>query len=232
MITGHVVLIEPPEGAGCWERLVNVCVGSAAAQGLHVVVHRVLVPERIGAAAANSKKLRVWQKIVEEATGPVILMDGDLLVRGKLQEGFEAFPEDCPVAVCERYGVNVPPINGGVVFVRPGKAAKKFFKQWAEVDKLFLRRPKVRKPWRQVYAGQNQAALGFMLEAEGWTVARVPCAVWNECEPWDFYESARVIHFKGRLRRALLGTGEAGNKQERCCVKVFERWERLLQTNT
>jgi hypothetical protein len=99
------------------------------------------------------------------------------------------------------------PLNGGVVFLRVSPQSRSFIEEWWKLNLLFLGNAALHGPWRDKYAGMNQAALGCLLETgHSCEVARLPCREWNACSP-ELYTPAvsRVLHVKSSLRRATFG---------------------------
>lgn len=153
---------------------------------------------------ANTIKLDVWNDFIQDADEDIILMDCDLLLMKDISEGFEDVEN---VGITTRdYGKGFP-FNGGVVFVRNTKRSKRFFKEWLKINNWMYDTPEVHKRYKNIYAGMNQSALGYML-GQGWHVDKLPMSKYNLCEDWSNWQDASVIHIKGKLRKNLKSNGE------------------------
>ncbi len=83
--------------------------------------------------------------------------------------------------------------------------------EWQAENTRLFRDPQARTRWSARYAGQNQAALGCLLErgvpqALGVRLAQLPCAEWNcEDSSWPRFNPrvTRILHVKSQLHREL-----------------------------
>lgn len=163
-----------------------------------------------GADAANHRKLAEWAAAATRAPegARLLLVDADTFVAGPLDDLWD---RDFDLAYTVRTASRFP-LNGGVVALRVGQGTRAFLAGWLEQDRLFLRDSAARRPWRARYGGQNQAALGAVLEGGlagslGLRVAELPCRVWN-CEDtsWArFGPETRIVHVKSALRMTAFG---------------------------
>lgn len=159
--------------------------------------------------STNSDKLYQWAAVVEAAAEGdcIALLDGDMMVVGDIDPVW-SIPFD--YAITDQRPIRMP-FNGGAVYVRVNDRSRAFIRRWAEVNQEMYLNSILHQKWRHKYGGMNQAALGYMLEAEHWTPTRLPCAQWNNCDvphwgQWRALDS-RVIHIKSGLRRAVFAPG-------------------------
>lgn len=155
---------------------------------------------------SNTHKLRHWVRVMETATETVCFADCDMLALRSIEDAEEL---DFDLAYTKRTSARIPN-NGGVVFVRPTEAGRACMARWLELNEAMFINHTLHEFWRRKFAGMNQAAFGCLLSHHR-TKAKmlpIPCAQWNACnEDWRFVpaNSARLVHLKGDLRRALLG---------------------------
>lgn len=165
------------------------------------------VDKRTTSHHANSHKLDIWAQYLDNATEGerIVFMDCDMMV---LKDFADAFDNDFDVCYTKR--TEGLPLNGGVVFIRNNAKSRAFIRRWSEVDKQMLADKDFHGQWHPIYAGINQAALGYLLETgnhEPCKITHLPCAIYNACdEDWMKLDpDCRVVHFKSELRRAVLG---------------------------
>lgn len=157
---------------------------------------------------ANFNKLAHWRKIVHQADCPLVLVDADCLVLGQVDCAFEK--EDRDIILTSRGNKWV---NAGVVFVRPGEVAQRFFDEWVwEDEQVLYRGRKERKPDTPYHiVGQNQISLWNIYRDWEQHIGWVDCETYNSCEDryWRNHQLAKVIHVKSALRvelkKALIG---------------------------
>ena len=159
--------------------------------------------------AANTVKLTKWSEYIQSATGPVIVADCDMMLLQDISDGFKYIQD---IGYTVRTGVRPKiPVNGGLLFVNPTKGARKFFQIWDNVNQAMFRDRAFHQPWREKYAGMNQAGFGYLLEhpVKGVHLQPLPCAVYNACsEDWSTVDSkTKLVHCKSELRLAVLGRG-------------------------
>lgn len=151
----------------------------------------------------NRSKMEAWGRIADDLDEQTILMDCDTLVRSDLSSAFDSVEH---VGLTKRTECRWP-VNGGVVFLQPTDEARRFLRIWNKLDRKLYEDKALHHYWRERFGGMNQAALGLMLT--NFDVAEpdyFACSEWNACdEDWaTLGESARVIHYKGELRKAAL----------------------------
>ncbi len=99
--------------------------------------------------------------------------------------------------------------NGGLIFVKPTPASRRFFKMFRETNERMYWDPLFHQRWRDKTAGMNQAAFWYLVckVDHGAKLATLDCREWNACdEDWpDVDDETRMLHVKGRLRWAVLG---------------------------
>jgi hypothetical protein len=169
-----------------------------------------LVSRASQAAMDNSWKLEHWARAVEEAPdgAGVLLLDADTFVTAPLDP---LWGIDFDFAYTVRDS-DLFPLNGGVVAVRANERSRAFMRVWQRRDREMLRDLDLREPWRRRYGGQNQAALGSLLEGPEVArldVARLPCWEWN-CEDlsWRrFGPGTRIVHVHSALRATVFHFG-------------------------
>jgi hypothetical protein len=155
----------------------------------------------------NTAKMVAWDAAIQAAAdGELIgLLDCDTLVLADLSP---IAALDFDVTYTVRPATSRFPFNSGVVFARVSAAVRDFFRRWRELNVAMLGDKSMHAPWRQQFGGINQAALGSMISgAPGVRLLPLPCRVWNcEDQTWRSFaaEETRILHVKGRLRRACL----------------------------
>lgn len=162
-------------------------------------------PGKTRGEASNTHKLRAWVKAIDHAAETVCFADCDMLALRSIED-VEALDFDLAYTVRTK---GWPPMNGGVVFVRPTDMGRALVKRWNQINTQMYRDDVLHNFWKRKYAGMNQAAFGCLLANHG-TRARIitlPCAEWNACnEDWATINgSTRLMHIKGELRRMVLG---------------------------
>ena len=200
---------------GQWTRLARVLASSAAQQCPSWAIHvqRVAPPtqaSRLGLPrdAANTLKLTVWARIVDQAADGdrLLLIDADTMILRPLDAAWE---EDFDLAYTVKAGARFP-FNAGVTFVRVSAPVRAFLQSWEAENLRMLRDPSRHYPWRRIYGGINQASLGCLLaSAHGLKIAQLPCLEWN-CEDasWGAFDPARtrIVHVKSLLRQTVFGS--------------------------
>ena len=173
-------------------------------------------PGKRTAFTSNWHKLRAWEKAVRDASEPVILADCDMLCLRSIGEAFDIGEgavggwEHWDIAYTQTSNPRLP-LNGGLLFVRPTDASKRFFHRWREIDRQMYINPALHDPWRVKTAGMNQASFWYLHERElaalGARVIALPCREWNACQDdWAHIgPECRMLHVKGTLRWAVLG---------------------------
>jgi hypothetical protein len=153
--------------------------------------------------ADNRQKMEAWARTAIDE--PTIFMDCDTMLLGDLSKAFEY---DFDIGITARTSGD-PPYNGGVVFARPTAAARQFMMIWNRWDYELYGNREAYQKYIDKYYGQNQAALGYILEqgiVEHVTFKSFPCSVWNACkEDWPkLRKNVKVLHIKSRLRSYAL----------------------------
>jgi len=156
--------------------------------------------------ASNTAKLAKWLEAMYEIEDEhLIFIDCDMMV---LKEIKDIFNQDFDIA-CTKRSNSPYKYNGGVVFAKNNERSKAFMKLWLDINNKMLNDFKFHSPWRDKYAGMNQAAFGYIMEKCKYDakLIEVPCSIWNLCnEDWVRYnDSTRIVHIKGQLRKGCLG---------------------------
>jgi len=164
---------------------------------------------------ANTLKLEMQEdKLKELGEGNVALMDCDMMFMGDISDVFE---QDFDVGYIARPDPRIP-INGGVIFVKINERSLDFFKQYREANDRMYKDKMFHNVYKSKYHGMNQAAFGYMLEnyKGGAKVVAFPSEIYDACEDtWSTaMEKAKVIHFKGRLRRLTFDGDDGHSKPE------------------
>ena len=148
----------------------------------------------------NTRKLHKWVEIVENAKDDIVLMDCDTVL---LKEVSHVFDMDFDIAYTKRTQGSRFPLNGGVVFVRPNKKTKDFFRRWLDVNNRMMEDSHFHKPYYKKYAGINQASFGYLLENGcDLKIIDVPCSKYNACDAvdWENLEYTHILHVKSDLQ--------------------------------
>ncbi len=184
----------------------------------------------------NTDKLEVWNDHIQNATQDTVLIDCDMLI---MQDFSEVWQHDFDVAITKRSEKksklrqfpNGIPYNGGVVFVRNTDSAKRFIQAWTDCNRYLFENTRAHSGYLKKYAGMNQAALGYLLEARnGYDICKVidvPCAKYNACAP-DFWENgnAKIVHIKGDLRKEVFSRQP---KKDAPTYKYVSIWKDIEQ---
>lgn len=175
----------------------------------------------------NTQKFEHWmERLVELPDGTrVLLIDGDTMIVRPLDPVWDL---DFDLAYTIRQGTRLP-LNAGVVFLRASNRTRAFIRKWWEMNVEFYENEPKHRPWRQKYAGINQASFGYMLEEvdHGCRLLTLPCAEWNLCQ-WDLYDPAvtRIVHVKSSLRRATFNSHPAPRFRQPT-QSLISMWKRL-----
>lgn len=210
-MTIYTVIADEPGGR--YSRLANVFTRSIRANMPDIDVRTVPRPRPKKAAAPYKPnvygfltKLETWSQIVHEAREPVILADCDMLMVNPIEQ----WPTKHEIAFTER---NTPTakVNTGIVFVQPNHRTRQFFRVWLSVYQEMLEDFDFYMEYAPVWAGGDQAALGYIFEeqiAGSAQIDRLGCARWNLTQSeWDDFTPGRsqFVHIKSDLRKLCLG---------------------------
>lgn len=155
----------------------------------------------------NAAKLRMWVKLLNECDdGRIVLIDSDVMVLHDISEVFE---KHFDVGCTKRTRNHRIKYNGGVFFVKKNKRSLDFFNKFVEIDDRMFQDRGFHTPWREKYAGMNQAAFGWMLENydNPVKIKEFPCSVYNALSgDWKLFhpEATKIVHLKGPLRKVVL----------------------------
>ena len=193
-----------------WDRLLDGFKRSSENTNAQVVVHEL--PEHKSRKrvelAANHYKLKYWAEIVRKAKVPTVLCDADICFLDDIECGFT----DKAITLTAR---TKRWCNAGVVFVRPGEEASRFFDRWREMDQWIHEGEtdvkgnplRLKKAWQETgVKGHNQTALALIKDEFefGW----VDGAVYNASLREEWMGVPKVVHVKDSMRRDLLYTKE------------------------
>ena len=181
--------------------------------------------------ADNHYKLAEWERVVREAPDGerLLLVDADTFVTGALDSLWDL---DFSVAYTYRRSVERFPLNGGVVAVRVGAEARRFFAAWLAKDEALFYDEAAHEPLRRKYGGMNQSSLGALLDAGEFALLPIPCEVWN-CEDtsWSVFdpERTKLVHVKSALRLAVFDI--AINDAVRRLAKLWKKYAKDAATH-
>jgi hypothetical protein len=155
---------------------------------------------------SNTVKLKLWLEELKNTEDDVVFLDCDMLV---LKDISSAFNSEFDIGYTKRTKAAMP-YNGGVVFIKNNKKAIEFIELWDRINDKMYNDYNFHAPWRDKYAGMNQAAFGYIMEKEKFDakLKQFPCAEWNACvEDWPSINgTTKIIHVKGGLRRAIFNS--------------------------
>lgn len=195
----HTVLF----GEGRYRQMADALKRSVERNSPHkLIVHDIRPKRRSGRhkLVINTVKIEKWNEVVQQAEDNIVLLDCDTVL---LKDVSHVFEKDFDLAYTKRTeGVRFP-LNGGVVFVKPTKESKEFFKEWLDVNNRMMREPHFHRPWHVKYAGINQASFGYLLENDPTIdIIDLPCAKYNACDTvdWRDLEDPYILHIKSDLQ--------------------------------
>lgn len=153
--------------------------------------------ERFG----QKPKHKMWAKEAKKG-GNVVLMDTDTII---LKDLGEVFSHDFDIGITVRGGKSW--FNGGVVFVKPTKAAYDILDLWANQIHS-ENQARYKKETGHVGTAQPVFAWLYTHGKFKGKIKKFPCSTYNCVQPWGNYKNASVIHVKSKLRQSLfLGKG-------------------------
>jgi len=197
---------------------------------------------------SNTLKLKLWCDYLEKATEPVVFADCDMLCLRDPAEVFRLKTNDTKVLFAEDIEANFfdigyterhndynrrLPINGGIIFANPTEATKQFFRRWYEVNCLMLANKNIHRSFHEKYGGINQAAFGYMLEAEpkehNAVLKAFPTRIYNavDCDWHLINDKTMFVHYKSALRRAVLH-GSSGHTRMQRAIDLWHYYEKMI----
>lgn len=204
--------------SGTWTRLLNVFRESVRLHmpGVELVEKIIKAPKQVPGKSAcmtyNTVKLGIWNDYIQEATEDTLLIDCDMLC---LQPAQHIFQEKFDMAITFTGSRAGPPLNAGVVFVKPTARARQIMSTWVNVNAKMYDDPGLHQRYAPKYLGMNQAAMGCMIEnrmiediLQLWTLD------WNAIgTDWGRITGRTVfVHIKSELRNAIImNTEPAGH---------------------
>ncbi len=141
-------------------------------------------------------KHKIWAREAKRG-GNVVLMDTDVVV---LKDIGEVFDHDFDIGITVRGGKSW--FNGGVVFVKPTKAAYNILDMWAaEIHS----ENQAKYKWETGHSGTAQPVFAWLYKHGRFKgrIKEFPCSIYNCVQPWQNYKNASVIHVKSKLRKSL-----------------------------
>lgn len=226
------------DGGDDYKRLLNVFVYSAKKNMPHykLEVVRTAPPARneirTEGLINNTAKLAIWIDAMERTDEDFIFMDCDMLIKKDMSSAWN-HKFDIAYTMLKQAKIN---INGGVMFVRNNDRSRFFMRKMKEVNDQMYMIPEMHWPYRQKYAGMNQAAFGYMLEhpdeGGGCILTPLPCHIYNCCNSeWNNYnDDTLCIHYKSGLRRAALGQADSRvTSQMKPLADLWKRYEREMK---
>jgi hypothetical protein len=181
------------------------------------------IPGHTRATSNWVQKWLAWKEIVDhQQEADFVLMDADMLVLRPLDAAFDAAPFD----VCATEQPTNCPISTGVVFVRPGEAARRFFSAvWDEVQRLLIHKGDLIRENR-THGGIDQSAYYAVHHRGGdWKTALLPSDIYNLTK-FEHYDpgSTRAVHYWGRLKD-LVNTKRSWRKSDPAIYRILaDKW--------
>jgi len=159
--------------------------------------------------AYNDFKLKMWRDVMEKTNENVIFADCDMMM---IQSAKHAFDVPFDVAATFRTVIKRIPMNGGIIMARPTEEARRFFREWYQINNKMLHNVSFHQKWRCRWAGMNQSAFGYIYERgkHGAKIHKYRTREWNsvDCD-WNFITDRTVfVHYKSKLRTLVLGNTE------------------------
>lgn len=173
---------------------------------------------------ANTQKMESWNDVIQAAPDGdrILLIDADTFFTNPIDDIWDRGFDLAYTNKDSRF-----PFNSGVIFVRVSPRTKRFFADWAEVNRNMLIDADRHLPWRAKFGGINQAAFGQMLETNhGLDMLTLPCQEWNcEDSAWADFDPAttRIVHVKSALRAAVFGN----YKRRPGVARLADLWKEL-----
>ncbi len=183
----------------------------------------VLRPERHAKDAPHrfEPKMQSWTEAVLKATGPLILLDADVIVRRDPSIIFDS-AHTWDVAHAPRPGDF--PFNTGVIFVRPSHAANAFFEYWLARTRFWGSSKATVKLSKELHGGTDQCSFAETLARYPSRIKELPYERWNLCQNYElFNRHTAILHLKGRTSREIL-TGRNLNKYPDVLKKEVKKY--------
>lgn len=178
----------------------------------------------------NVYKLRQWNDFVQGLTEPALLTDCDMMCIGDLSEIEKVtHKKDVYFTTRSRDYSNVR-CNAGVVYVKPTKEAKEFFKRWLKASEEFNPDDKYWFRMLQIYKGATQTALASIWDNNQAVIGELPCLIWNATVfEWEYVdpELTKLVHIKSNLRLYILENYSAekmGAKDREYLLPLQQQW--------
>jgi hypothetical protein len=173
----------------------------------------------------NTEKLRLWMEAAERwPRENLVLADCDMLAVGDVTHVFEDHGFDIGYTARSES----LPLNGGILFIRPTRAARRWLAALARINAAMRRDPAFHAPYRDRYHGMNQAAMGFLLEQPiaSVRVRAFPCRRYNAVglDDWRKMGPETVfVHVKSSLRKVVLGR-PVSRSESAACAEAAALW--------
>lgn len=240
-----------------WERMASVLLSTAQRHCPDWTIHvERITPIRVPDAnrhpplhVANTQKLERWWDVVQASQDgdQILLMDVDLIITRPLDPIWE-LPFDLAYGVRKFLHLT---LNAGMVALRISPQIRLFMERWVDANRYLIGMssytPKDKaiaqfehSSWRHKFGGMNQAALGKILHEHykpktdhGLQIRTLPCLEWNcEDSAWLQFDPnlTRIVHVKGRLRKALFRETARPAPEYATLVKLWRDEEQRAQT--
>ncbi len=165
------------------------------------ITNNITKPHHNTRRYANTLKLEWWVKCFDQDT---IFLDCDMICLRDVSDGFDHIDYAGLSYLVNRN----TPFNGGVFFVKYNERGKGLMKDLLDINQQMFDDPEFHRPWNKKYAGQNQAALGYLLEHTYPDIDFLP-PEFNLCYPYKNWEKARLVHIhNGKTRGGLFNKRE------------------------
>lgn len=212
--------------AKTWTRLLNVFRESVRLHMPEVeLVEKIIkAPRQVAGKSAcmtyNTVKLGIWNDYIQEATEDTILIDCDMLC---LRSAQHIFREKFDLALTFTGSGKGPPLNAGVVFVKPTARARQIMNTWVNVNSNMYDNNSLHQRYARKYLGMNQSALGCMIENRMIEDVKIlKTREWNAVgTDWGKITDKTVfVHIKSELRNAIMMNAEPVGHLK----KIMQQW--------
>jgi len=191
------------DGTPLFEQLAKACINSIESNCKDFdIKHIKIIPNenKYRQQSANGLKLKAW---TENIKGNTVFLDADTIVNQDISSIFDLEFDLCYTSRPKTHNI---PFNSGIVFVK--ESGWPIVKRWESINNQMTFDRAFHSKWCLKYFGYNQAAFGCLLDSYDYPgIIHVPTKIWNCCDPVDWVRNiynAKIIHYKGELRRDLV----------------------------
>lgn len=155
---------------------------------------------------SNHEKLKLWCDIMQVTRDITIFMDADTCFLKPI-DLYPVIRDDASIFITTRKHIKEAhfPFNAGVIIAKPNNESRSFFKHWVETDQKMLLDKDLHSKYRDLYNGQNQASLGYLLERNIYHTEELLCDHYNAAnDVWHLVDGyTQVLHINGSLRQRI-----------------------------